>query len=211
MKFFFAPAALRNTSKGSSAHLLGKVRSGRLDLAILPLFEPPNEIETALIACEALVVVCSPNHALAGTSDVPLAAFKDDDFVDFEPAWGTRQLVDRAFAQAGVERRTAFEVSDLDTLLELVARGLGVALVPEAIAEARRPALGVIELAGPEICWELVVAYPAAGKAQEGPLDSAPRAFLDLLVAQGNGGPAKGSAPAAGRIAPLLQPVHRAG
>ena len=195
--------------QGSSSHLLDKVRSGRLDLAILPLLDPPNEVETQLIACEALVMVCTPDHPLAGRSGVPLAAFRDDDFVDFEPAWGTRQLVDRGFAEVGVERHTAFEVSDLETLLDLVAHGLGIALVPEAIAEARRPALGIIELAGPELCWELVVAYAAAGKAQQGPTDTLPRAFLKLLVAQGNRGAASGSAPAGRRVFPMLEPVQR--
>ena len=170
--------------QGGATHLLDKVRSGGLDLAILPLFNPPNEIETTLIACEALVVVCAPDHPLAGRTGVPLAAFREDVFVDFEPAWGTRQLVDRGFAEASIERHIAFEVSDLNTLLELVRRGLGVALVPEAVAEARRPALGIVELAWPEMCWELVVAYAAAGKASQGPSDSVPRAFLELLLAQ---------------------------
>ena len=145
-----------------------------------------------MIACEALVVVCAPSHPLAGRRDVPLSALSNDAFVDFEPSWGTRQLVDRGFAEAGVERRTAFEVSDLDTLLDMVARGLGIALVPETIAEARRPSVGIIELAGPEMCWELVVAYAAAGKEQQGPADSLPRAFLELLIAQGNLGDANG-------------------
>ena len=194
--------------QGSASHLLDKVGSGRLDLAILPLCEPPSEIETKMIACEALVVVCAPSHPLAGRRDVPLSALGNDTFVDFEPSWGTRQLVDRGFAEAGVERRTAFEVSDLDTLLDLVARGLGIALVPETIAEARRPAVGIIELAGPEMCWELVVAYAAAGKEQQGPADSLPRAFLELLVAQGNLGAANGSAPAGRQMPPVLEPVR---
>ena len=64
-----------------------------------------------------------------------------ESFVCFEPAHGTRKLVDRAFAHAGLERRIAFEVSDLNTLLDLVARGLGIALAPETIALARRDSI----------------------------------------------------------------------
>jgi DNA-binding transcriptional LysR family regulator len=40
--------------QGSSSHLLEKVKSGRLDLAFLPLCEPSGGIATTLIACEAL-------------------------------------------------------------------------------------------------------------------------------------------------------------
>lgn len=171
--------------QGSSFHLLEQIRSGQLDLAFLPLCEPPSDIETAMIACEALVVACAPGHALAGRNEVPFELLKDEPFVDFEPHWGTRRLVDRGFIEAGVERRIAFEVSDLDTLLELVGRGLGIALLPEAIAEARRSSLGIAQLAGPELCWELVVAYAAAEGAEPSPADPAARAFLGLLNSAG--------------------------
>jgi DNA-binding transcriptional LysR family regulator len=171
--------------QGSSSHLLEKVRSGRLDLAIVPLCDPPVGIATTMIACEALVAVCPPDHPLAGRENVPLSAFADEPFVDFEPAWGTRLLVDRGFNEAGIERRIAFEVSDLDTQLELVARGLGVALVPEVVAEEHQPTLGIARLAEPEICWELVVACAVHNPAEQTPGDRAPKAFLDLLISAG--------------------------
>ena len=167
--------------QGSSSHLLDRIRSGWLDLAFLPLFEPPDDVATTMIACDALVVVCPPAHALAGRKDVRIADLAQEAFVDFEPGWGTRRLVDHEFAKAGVTRRTAFEVSDLTTLLDLVRRGLGVALIPEAIAEANKASLGMAELADPEICWELVVAYAAGERAGSGPPDAVPRAFLALL------------------------------
>lgn len=167
--------------QGSSSHLQEKIRTGRLDLAFLPLCQPYTDITAEMIACEALVLTCAPDHPLAGRRNVPLTALKNEPFVDFEPDWGTRRLVDQSFAEAGIERHVTFEVSDLDTLLDLIGRGLGVALVPEAIAEARRPALGIAELAGPEICWELVVAYAAGGSGAGVPVDEIPRAFLRML------------------------------
>jgi DNA-binding transcriptional LysR family regulator len=169
-------------SQNTSTALLEQVRSGRLGLAFLPLCESPRDVAITLIACEAMVLACPPHHPLAGCRDVPFAALKDELFVDFEAAWGTRRLVDQGFAQAGVERRTGFEVSDLATMLELVARGLGVALLPEAVVASRSPAVGLAELAGPELCWELVVAYAPAPELGKSPADQAPRAFLDLLT-----------------------------
>lgn len=167
--------------QGGAAHLLDKIRSGRLDLAFLPLGDTPPGIATRLIACEALVVACAAGHPLAGRTEVPHAVLRDEPFVDFEADFGTRRLVDRSFAEAGVERHVAFEVSDLDTLLDLVGRGLGIALIPEAVAESRRAGLDLAWLAGPEICWELVVAYAAGDGADGGPADQAPRAFLEVL------------------------------
>jgi DNA-binding transcriptional LysR family regulator len=167
--------------QGSSTDLLERIRCGRLDVAFLPLSESPDDIKSDMIACEALVVACAPSHPLAGASNISFAALKDEPFVDFEPGWGTRKLVDQGFSGASVSRHIAFEVSDLETLLELVSRGMGIALLPEAIAEARRPSLGIAQLAEPEICWELVVAYLGADGEDQGPPDYAARAFLNLL------------------------------
>lgn len=166
-------------SQGSASHLLEGVGSGRLDLAFLPLCEPSEGIETELIACEALVLVCAPRHVLAERGVLRIEALGDQPFVDFAPEWGTRKLVDRAFAKAGVERHVAFEISDLGTLLQLVGRGLGVALVPEPIAESNRDVLGVARLEGEEICWELVVAYSVHDRG--GGANRATRIFLELL------------------------------
>ncbi|MFG1429428.1 LysR family transcriptional regulator [Xanthobacter sp. V2C-8] len=187
------PAIEVRLCQGGTGELLEKVRAGALDLAVLPLCHAPADIATTLIACEALVLVCPKGHRLTRRARVGLCDLAEEPFVDFEPGWGTRGVVDRGFAQAGAGRRLAFEVSDLDTLLALVARGLGVALVPEAIARTRASALAVVELAEPELCWELVVAHASPGPAtgakaardRRAALDGAPRAFLDLLVAPG--------------------------
>jgi DNA-binding transcriptional LysR family regulator len=167
--------------QGSTPHLVDKLRDGRLDLAFLPQCDVPAGIATELITCEDLVFVCAPDHPLASDAPIGLAALADAAFVDFEPDWGTRRLVDRAFADAGLMRRTAFEVSDLDTLLEMVARGLGVALVPEPVAAARLPALAAVPLADAGLCWELVAAYRDAGPGIDGPAERAARRFLALM------------------------------
>lgn len=189
------PAIEVRLCQGGTDQLLEKVRAGELDLAMLPLCRAPVDIATTLIACEALVLVCPKGHRLTRRPEVTLADLADEPFVDFEPGWGTRGVVDRGFAEEGVERRLAFEVSDLETLLALVARGLGVALVPDAIARTRAPALAVVELASPELCWELVVAHMGAGLAFEkdrrAALDGAARAFLDLLVTPDLAAPAE--------------------
>lgn len=162
--------------QGSSTDLLDGIHNSRIDLAFLPMCEPPNGIAAEMIACEALVLATAENHKLAGQTGVTLEALSHEPFVDFARDWGTRRLVDRAFVEARLERSIAFEVSDLDTLLQLVERGLGVALLPEPLAKTSRFALGVSELAEPEICWELVVAYSARqGSAR------AARIMLDLI------------------------------
>ncbi|MDI6836722.1 MAG: LysR family transcriptional regulator [Rhizobiaceae bacterium] len=165
--------------QGGLAHLIDKLRNGLIDLAFLPVVDTPPDIVTRMIACEDLVVVCAPGHPLARLNSIALADLVGHAFVDFEPDRGTRRLIDDAFSARRLERRTAFEVSDLDSLMELVGHGLGIALVPETVAASWQGAIHVAEIADAEICWELVVASPA--KFSDGASGGAPHKFLELL------------------------------
>ena len=80
--------------QGDSASLLEQVQNGRLDLAFLPLLDPPDDIFTAVIACEDMVVATTPDHPLAKREGVLLRELLNYPFVDFEVGWGTRPLID---------------------------------------------------------------------------------------------------------------------
>jgi DNA-binding transcriptional LysR family regulator len=164
---------------GDSTGLLDLLRAGRLDLAFLPLLDPPDDIVARVVACEDLVAITAPDHPLAGRKRLRLDELVEYSFVDFEVGWGTRSLVDGAFTAAGLERRTAFDVTDLETIFDLISKGLGIALVPEMTADTRRPAIAVCELADPPICWELVVAYVRGEGTNH--VSTAAGAFLNLL------------------------------
>lgn len=165
---------------GAAPVLCGKVRDGRLDVAFVPVYGvDPEGVTSRLYVCEALVLACAHGHPLAGRGDVALGDLADLTFVDFQPDWGNRQLVDHAFAQARVDRHVAFEVNDMPTLLDLVSFGLGVALVPEriaAVAGANGP-VAFARLRPPEICWEMAIVF--AGRHE--PVSAAAAAFLTLL------------------------------
>jgi DNA-binding transcriptional LysR family regulator len=172
-------------TSGGSAPLIEGVRTGELDLAFTQFVGDVGPGVTAwMLACEPLAAVCAPGHRLAGRRDVPLAELVGETFVDLHPDWGTRQLIDQAFAASRLTRRIGFEVNDLTTQLDLVARGLGVALAPLAVVgehiKARTPDIvGLAELAEPEICWELAVVFARDEKRH--PVSAAARKFLELL------------------------------
>jgi DNA-binding transcriptional LysR family regulator len=177
---------IRLVSAGS-VKLVEGVRSGELDLALAPFTgSVPPGVTARMLACDPLSAVCAPGHRLAARDSVTLGELADEIFVDLHPEWGTRQLVDRSFAGQFLTRRTGFEVNDLSLQLDLVAHGLGVALLPTAViadrVAARAPGwVSVVALAEPEICWELAVVYAHDEKRQPG--NAATRMFLDLLPA----------------------------
>ena len=120
---------------GGSAELAREVITGGLDLALLSLLgEPPAGLAVRPLAHEPLVLICAAKHPLAGEESVPFEALAGEAFIDFPVGWGTRAIVDRAFAAAGLDRQVSFEVADYATAARLVGNGLGVAFVPTSAA-----------------------------------------------------------------------------
>jgi DNA-binding transcriptional LysR family regulator len=66
-------------------------------------------------------------------------------FVGLERGYGLRRITDALCREAGFEPRLAFEGEEIDTVLGLVATGLGVALLPTGLTG--RFAREVVELA----------------------------------------------------------------
>ena len=142
--------------QGGSDELVEQVRTGRLDIAFVsrPSREPENVVVSPLES-EPLVLACAPDHPAASKPAAKLQDLMDEQFVDFPPSWSTRDLADRVLAAAGVERRVALEVTDVHSLLDLVACGLGVALVPSSFS-VKTDKVRFIELDGEVPAWETV-------------------------------------------------------
>jgi DNA-binding transcriptional LysR family regulator len=117
-----------------SLDLLGMLRAGELDVAFVATDRHLGTLPRTEIGREPLVVLMPPEHSLASRASVRWEALDDQDFVDFGPSWGVRALNDSAFTAHGVHRRVRCSVNDVHTLLDLVLRGLGIAVVPRHVA-----------------------------------------------------------------------------
>jgi DNA-binding transcriptional LysR family regulator len=163
---------------GGSAELAREVISGGLDLALLSV---PREAATGLtirpLAHEPLALICAARHPLAGKEAVQLDELAEETFVDFPVGWGSRAIVDRAFAAAGIDRQVSFEVADYGTAAGLVSHGLGVAFVPTSAA-ARMDGVVRVPVESPVLEWRILVATSATRRAS-----AAARAFLTELLA----------------------------
>lgn len=170
---------------GATLALIDGVRSGEIDLAVTQFIgATPPEVTAWMVTCEPLVAACAPGHRLDGRRNVRLAELADETFIELNPDWGTRQLVDRSFREAGVSRHIGFEVNDFPTQLDLVAHGLGIALMPGAVvvqrtASKQHKLVACAELAEPEPCWELAAVFAHDDRGQA--LGAITRIFLDEL------------------------------
>jgi DNA-binding transcriptional LysR family regulator len=127
--------------EGGSHHLLQALDSGELDLAIviLPVRQPV--IETRPLMAERLVLAVRAGHPLADRHEVGLRELRMVSFVMFRQGYDLREVTEAACRRLGFEPRAAVEGGEMDSVLRLVAEGLGVAVVPEMVAE---PAAGLV-------------------------------------------------------------------
>jgi len=167
---------------GGSAELAREVISGGLDLALLSLpGEAPAGLAVRPLAQEPLALICAAKHPLASVESVPLETLAEEAFIDFPVGWGTRAVVDRAFAAAGIDRQVSFEVADYATAAGLVGNGLGVAFVPTSTAASLDGVARVRVDAA--LDWRILVATAATRRAS-----AAARAFLAELLAHKQAG-----------------------
>jgi DNA-binding transcriptional LysR family regulator len=127
--------------QGGSAELAEQVAAGRLDMAFAYRAEAdPERLRSVSLTSEPMVVLCHPDHSLAGAAALTPHDLRNEVFVDFHPDWGPRRVTDAAFAMLGIRRTVTLEVNDVHSLLDLVGEGLGVAVVPRHF-ELKRPSL----------------------------------------------------------------------
>jgi DNA-binding transcriptional LysR family regulator len=116
----------------------GLVGSGEVDLsfhALVSRTEWPG-VQVIPYAQDSLVAICPWHHPHRSTKSVRLEALAQGTFVDLTPDRALRKVVDQMFAEHHIRRSTVFEVSDVQTALQFVEKGLGVAVVPSALARS---------------------------------------------------------------------------
>ncbi|MFF1448636.1 LysR family transcriptional regulator [Streptomyces sp. NPDC058274] len=164
---------------GRSDELVAAIRNGDLDIAFLGLPEggAPSGVETVVLDHDEHVLVVPAGHRLAGASRVTLPEIADETFVDFVDGTPARAQSDQAFAAVGLVREVAYEAGVVELITRLIARGLGVALLPSAFIRplaAGDPQLALVPVVeGPHR-----VEYLAWSRFNPSP---ATRAMLDVL------------------------------
>ena len=136
------------TQAGSHA-LVALVHDEELDVALVAGVDHVGGLVRTELGREPMVVLLTHDHPLAAATRLDWRDLADEGFIDFHPSWALRSLNDAAFAAAGVRRDVRLTVNDVHTLLDLVASGLGIAVVPRHVA-AKRQAQHLARLPVPE-------------------------------------------------------------
>ncbi len=136
---------LRASERGAGG-LAALLSSGELDVAFLASSaDPAPDLRAMELASSPLLLAVTDDHPWASRESIELTELAGQTFIDLPVGFGTRSIIDRAFADAGLERDVRFETVDIAAAAALVVNGLGVAFLPEFVvaAEPRLHALTV--------------------------------------------------------------------
>lgn len=129
--------------EGTAVEMVERLRGDEIDAAIAML-EPediPDFLSCRRLGEERLVLAMAPGDPLAKRKRIRLAELEERPFVSFRPGAAVRRVVEEALEESGVTATIAFETNDLSMMRAVVSRGLGVAILPETVAEWGGPGL----------------------------------------------------------------------
>jgi LysR family transcriptional activator of glutamate synthase operon len=160
-----------------SETLAAMVQEGSLDLAFLSAGPAPADGRLALcrMATEELVALLPAGHRLAGRRRLRLVELRDEQFIGYREGATIRQVLLSAADEAGFQPRVAFESNEVPRIRALVARGLGVAVLPRSEGHPATDAISVVPLRGPTLRRDVTLVW-LAGRAHS----PAAAAFLEL-------------------------------
>lgn len=104
--------------------------AGEIDVGVLTLPVGQAKIRLAPVGTDELVLIVARDHRLAARERVEPADLADESLLICERRSRTFQLVERVLLEGGVFPRVAMEIDHQEAVTTMVARGLGVAVVP---------------------------------------------------------------------------------
>jgi DNA-binding transcriptional LysR family regulator len=142
---------------GGSRRLLGRLRSGRADLALLVLPIRDPALETVSVLREELLLVMPAGHPLASQPQpIEPEALVGQPFILFETGSNTRGTTDEFFVRERIKPRIVAETENVEIIKAMVASGLGIGIVPfrSVDQETRGGTLRVARIRGQQLVRE---------------------------------------------------------
>jgi len=154
-----------------TAEQLDALSRGRIDVGVIrgPLQSTTLApgLELAVIHREHLVAALPETHALARQTRLRAAQLRGERFVILHrsEAPGLWAPLASVMGSVGGVPENVLEVAEMQTIIGLVASGLGVSLVPASVSETDSPGVTFRPLADPSPPIELSLAWAREGRS----------------------------------------------
>jgi DNA-binding transcriptional LysR family regulator len=145
----------------SSEELAEMLRVDELDLAFLSVTERIESHGLGLrqLVSEELVAVLPREHRLGARRRVHMAELSGEEFIAYREGARLRELLVSAGHEAGFEPRVKLESNESGRIRALVARGLGVAILPRSDAAGPGADVAVATLIEPALSRDITLAW----------------------------------------------------
>jgi LysR family transcriptional regulator, transcriptional activator of the cysJI operon len=164
-----------------AAQVYQKVSEGEVDLGLVAF--PTRRRGISVQSCwkDKLVLICPPDHSLAGRRSVAIGELEGQRFISFAFDQPTRKAIDRIFRNHRVTIRRTMEFDNIETVKRAVEIDDGISIVPLTTIEKERKlgSLISIEIESADM-WRPIGLLQRRNKAQS----SATRAFVTMLKKQ---------------------------
>ncbi|MBM7843172.1 LysR family transcriptional regulator [Herpetosiphon giganteus] len=121
--------------EAGASELVELLNAGVVDLAIVSALV--HGVESTTLLSEPLVVAVSQQHRFAQRQSVLASELRDEGFILFPQGYELRNYTLQLCEQAGFAPRIVLDGGEMDTVVSLVAAGLGVAVVPQLAIDQR--------------------------------------------------------------------------
>jgi DNA-binding transcriptional LysR family regulator len=159
------PQAELSFEQASTGPLMSGLSEGALDIALIagPVAGDPWQnhpgFTSVVLRREPFVLLAHPKHPLAAARSLAWREVVGQKFVDFQPTWVVRRILDAATETRGLVRQSAVTVNDVHMLIDMVQRDFGVAALPVSLAHKQSASeLAKVELVDDDLGWEIRVA-----------------------------------------------------
>lgn len=134
------------------------LRDNQLDLAVIEGPVERGELQTRVLRQDRLVLVLPEGHPLSGLETIRLEQVLQSPLLVREEGSAGRRCLEQVLARRGLQADRRWESIDTQALVQAVRDGLGVALLPQELAEK---ASGVVvrTLEDEDFCRENVLAW----------------------------------------------------
>jgi DNA-binding transcriptional LysR family regulator len=162
---------------GDSNAVRGALLGGQAELGIAVQGEKhPDLVETVLFS-DPLAFICHTPHPLQERKTITWADLRDTELIGVSSFTATRVFMDYQLAKRGIRLQGNYEVQHHATALNLVAAGVGSAILPSStFQEGDRPGLRKIAISQPTVKRKVALLH-----LRRGSLSPAAAAFDALL------------------------------
>lgn len=153
-----------------TARLVDALKARTLDAAVIALPYSAPGIETAVVAEDEFLFLCPEGHPLARRNDLAPEHLKNEDVLLLEDGHCLREHALGVCGSTPGRRNTDVGATSLHTLVQMVAGGMGVTLLPKLAADggaAMGAHVAVRPFATPVVGRAIGVAWREGGQREE--------------------------------------------